>query len=158
MITVGYSTRSHNPEFIEYLKKSSGFKKINVIEKINNGEKSLSEVYNEILRESKTDIVVLCHDDIYFDSSSWFHKIKSHFEKSDFSPLFIFSITSIFLNPELFFKYSMNCGLCSLVEYPTVIIFYILNSCTSETIISSVFIFDRIYRFKSDVVSTHNRT
>jgi hypothetical protein len=30
MITVGYSTRNHNPEFIKYLKK------IEVIEKINN--------------------------------------------------------------------------------------------------------------------------
>lgn len=65
MLTVGYSTREHKPEFIEYLKKSSGFKKINVIEKINNGEKSLSQVYNEILEESTTDIVVLCHDDLY---------------------------------------------------------------------------------------------
>mgnify|MGYP000203088525 CR=1 FL=1 len=36
MITIGYSTREHNPKFIEYLKKSSGFKKIEVIEKINN--------------------------------------------------------------------------------------------------------------------------
>ena len=54
LITVGYSTRKHNPEFIEYLKKSSGFKKINVIEKINNGEKSLAQTYNEILNESKT--------------------------------------------------------------------------------------------------------
>ena len=54
MITVGYSTREHNPQFIEYLKKSSGFKKIEVIEKINNGEKSLSQVYNEILEESTT--------------------------------------------------------------------------------------------------------
>jgi len=64
MITVGYSTRKSNPEFTEYLKKSSGFKKINVIEKINNGEKSLSQIYNEILSESTTDIVVFCHDDI----------------------------------------------------------------------------------------------
>jgi glycosyltransferase involved in cell wall biosynthesis len=87
MITVGYSTREHNPQFIEYLKKSSGFKKIEVIEKINNGEKSLSQVYNEILEESTTDIVVLCHDDLYFDTSSWFHKIKTHFEKSDFGIL-----------------------------------------------------------------------
>ena len=95
MITVGYSTREHNPQFIEYLKKSSGFKKIEVIEKINNGEKSLSEVYNEILNESKTDIVVLCHDDIYFDSSSWFHKIKSHFEKSDFGILGVAGSTNM---------------------------------------------------------------
>ena len=84
MITVGYSTRTHNPEFIEYLKKSSGFKKIEVIEKINNGEKSLSEVYNEILSESNTDIVVLCHDDIYFDTNAWYSKLIKHFEKSEF--------------------------------------------------------------------------
>ncbi len=95
MITVGYSTREHNPKFIEYLKKSSGFKKIEVIEKINNGEKSLSETYNEILNESKTDIVVLCHDDIYFDTSSWFHKIKTHFEKSDFGILGVAGTTNM---------------------------------------------------------------
>jgi glycosyltransferase involved in cell wall biosynthesis len=95
MITVGYSTREHNPQFIEYLKKSSGFKKIEVIEKINNGEKSLSEVYNEILTESTTDIVVLCHDDIYFDTSSWFHKIRTHFEKSDFGILGVAGTTNM---------------------------------------------------------------
>ena len=95
MITVGYSTREHNPQFIEYLKKSSGFKKIEVIEKINNGEKSLSQVYNEILEESTTDIVVLCHDDLYFDTSSWFHKIKTHFEKSDFGILGVAGTTNM---------------------------------------------------------------
>lgn len=84
MITVGYSTREHKPEFIEYLKKSSGFKKINVIEKINNGEKSLAEVYNEILEESETDIIVFCHDDIYFDTNSWYPKLMKHFEKTDY--------------------------------------------------------------------------
>ena len=84
MMTVGYSTRSPKPEFIEYLKKSSGYKKLEVIEKINNGEKSLSETYNEILSESKTDIVVLCHDDIYFDTNSWYNKILSHFQDTDY--------------------------------------------------------------------------
>ena len=75
MITIGYSTKSHKPEFIDYLIKSSGFKKTKVIEKINNGDKSLSQVYNEILDESETDIVVLCHDDIYFDTTAWFPKV-----------------------------------------------------------------------------------
>lgn len=84
MLTVGYSTREHKPEFIEYLKKSSGFKKINVIEKINNGEKSLAEVYNEILEDSETDIIVFCHDDIYFDTNSWYPKLMKHFEKTDY--------------------------------------------------------------------------
>ena len=71
MLTIAYSTREHKPEFIEYLKKSSGFKKIEVIEKVNNGEKSLAKLYNEILSEAKTDIIVFCHDDIYFDTTGW---------------------------------------------------------------------------------------
>jgi glycosyltransferase involved in cell wall biosynthesis len=95
MITVGYSTKETKPEFIEYLKKSSGFKKIDVIEKINNGEKSLSQVYNEILSESKTDIIVLCHDDIYFDTTGWYHKILKHFEKSDYGILGMAGTTSL---------------------------------------------------------------
>lgn len=86
-LTIGFSTRVHNESFIEYLKKSSGFKKVEVIEKINNGDKSLSQVYNEILEESSNDIVVLCHDDIYFDTSSWYHKVIKHFEKSEYGIL-----------------------------------------------------------------------
>ena len=87
MITIAYSTRESKPEFTEYLKKSSGFKKLEVIEKVNNGEKSLAQVYNEVLSESQTDIVVFCHDDIYFDTNSWYNKLLKHFEKSDFGIL-----------------------------------------------------------------------
>lgn len=95
MITVAYSTREHNPEFIEYLKKSSGFKKLEVIEKVNDGSKSLSQVYNEILNESKTDIVVFCHDDIYFDTTSWYSKLIKHFEKTDFGIIGMAGSTSM---------------------------------------------------------------
>jgi glycosyltransferase involved in cell wall biosynthesis len=95
MITVGYSTRESKPEFIEYLKKSSGYKKLEVIEKINNGDKSLSQVYNEILSEAKTDIVVLCHDDIYFDTSSWYSKLLKHFEKTEYGIIGMAGTTSM---------------------------------------------------------------
>ena len=61
MITIGFSTRSHNQEYIDYLQKTSMYKDVEVIEKINNGEKSLSQVYNEILAESVNDLVVLCN-------------------------------------------------------------------------------------------------
>jgi len=87
MITIGYSTRVSNPDFQEYLKKSSGHPKVQVIEKINNGEKNLSQVYNEIISESIYDIIVLCHDDIYFDTKNWFKKIIRHFEKTDYGIL-----------------------------------------------------------------------
>lgn len=75
MITIGFSTRSHNQEYIDYLQKTSMYKDVEVIEKINNGDKSLSEVYNEILSESKYDIVILCHDDLEFDTKNWGDKV-----------------------------------------------------------------------------------
>jgi glycosyltransferase involved in cell wall biosynthesis len=84
MITIAYSTRESKPEFTEYLKKSSGVKKLEVIEKVNNGSKSLAQVYNEVLLEAKTDIVVFCHDDIYFETTSWYNKLLKHFERSEF--------------------------------------------------------------------------
>ena len=95
MITIGYSTRNSNPEFQEYLKKSCGHPKVQVIEKVNNGEKNLSTVYNEIIQESIYDIVVLCHDDIYFDTKNWSKKLISHFEKSDFGIIGVAGTTDI---------------------------------------------------------------
>jgi len=81
MITIGYSTRKHNPDLISYFKKSSGNPKVQIIEKINNGEKNLSQVYNEIISESDNDIIVLCHDDIYFDTNNWSGKLVKLFDK-----------------------------------------------------------------------------
>jgi glycosyltransferase involved in cell wall biosynthesis len=82
MITIGYSTRNHNPELISYFRKSSGNPKVQIIEKVNNGEKNLSQVYNEIIRESDNDIIVLCHDDIYFDTNNWSTKLIKLFDKN----------------------------------------------------------------------------
>jgi len=95
MITIGYSTRSHKPEFIEYLRGVAGHPKVQIIEKINNGERSLNHVYNEIINEAEFDIVVLCHDDIYFDSKSFAKKVEKHFSKSDFGILGVAGTTEI---------------------------------------------------------------
>ena len=78
MITVGFSTRQDNQGFIAYLKNTSGVE-IEVIQKINNGEKSLSETYNEILNESSNDIVILCHDDIIIETKNWGKNILKNF-------------------------------------------------------------------------------
>ena len=82
MITVGFSTRKIDDEFINLLKKTSGISKIQVIPFENNGEFSLTEVYNKILNEASNDIVVLCHDDIYFDSKNWGQKVLNHFKRN----------------------------------------------------------------------------
>lgn len=82
MITIGFSTRKVGNEFIELLKKTSGIPKCEIIPVENNGEFSLTEVYNKILNESSNDIVVLCHDDIYFDTKNWGNKILNHFKRN----------------------------------------------------------------------------
>ena len=43
-ITIGFSTRNDNPTFIEQIKKTIGVD-FDVVQVINNGEKSLSQVY-----------------------------------------------------------------------------------------------------------------
>ena len=82
MITVGYSTRNSKPEFQEYIQKTCMYKKIQIIEKVNNGDKSLAQVYNEIIKESENDIIVFCHDDIEFDTKNWGEKLLKLFQKN----------------------------------------------------------------------------
>ena len=82
MITIGYSTKKTKPDFKSYLNKSSGVKDCQIIEKENPGKFSLTEIYNQILNESKFDIVVFCHDDIYFEKDYWVKRIIEHFQKN----------------------------------------------------------------------------
>lgn len=95
MITIGFSTRQDNKDYINYLIKSSGLKNVEVIQKINNGDKSLSQVYNEILDESNNEIVILCHDDLEFDTKDWGKRIIRHFDKNDFGILGVAGTTEI---------------------------------------------------------------
>lgn len=95
MITIGFSTRKINPEFISHIKGTVGLKNVEIIEVINNGEKSLTSVYNNILNRAKNDIVVLCHDDIFFNTKSWGIKLLKHFEKTDYGILGVAGTTKM---------------------------------------------------------------
>lgn len=80
MLTVIFSTRVENKQFVEYLKTSSGLKNIEVIEVVNNGQYSLSEVYNTLFDKAKYDICVAVHDDILLESG-WGKKLLKDYEK-----------------------------------------------------------------------------
>jgi glycosyltransferase involved in cell wall biosynthesis len=82
MITIGFSTRKIDSSFVELLKKSCGVSNPQIIPIENEGKYSLPEAYNMILEQATNDIVVLCHDDIYFDSKNWGSKILKHFKRS----------------------------------------------------------------------------
>ena len=81
MITVGFSTKYDNPQFVEYIQQTCGLKNIQIIQKINPGIMSLSEAYNQILNDSIHDIIIFCHDDIKFEEKYWGKRIVEHFEK-----------------------------------------------------------------------------
>ena len=82
MITIGYSTKKIDLEFRDYIEKSCGIKGVVVIPFENPGTHSLSEVYNILLEKSSNDIVILCHDDIYFEKPNWGNKILKHFKRN----------------------------------------------------------------------------
>ena len=82
MITIGYSTKKIDPEFKDYIEKSCGLHNVEIIPFENPGTHSLTEAYNIILEQSTNDIVVLCHDDIYFDTKNWGNKILKHFKRN----------------------------------------------------------------------------
>tara|TARA_R110000824_G_scaffold45658_7_gene131914 strand:- start:866 stop:2440 length:1575 start_codon:yes stop_codon:yes gene_type:complete len=96
MITVIFSTKKDNPDHVDHLKRTSGIgKHIEVIQYINNGEHSLTEIYNKGLKESTNDIVVFCHDDIVFTKPKWAKKLISHFENTDYGILGVAGTTEI---------------------------------------------------------------
>jgi pyruvyltransferase len=82
MITIGFSTKKVNDKFVEYLRKSCGIPKVEIIPFENPGTHSLTEAYNIILEKSTNDIVVLCHDDIYFEKNNWGNKLIKHFKRN----------------------------------------------------------------------------
>ncbi len=81
-LTIGFSTRNLDESFIEHLNKTIGLKKTDytIIPKVNNGEYSLSETYNQIISESNSDIICLIHDDIKLEKN-WGIKLLKHFDK-----------------------------------------------------------------------------
>ena len=82
MISVIYSTREDNQKHLQHIKDTCGVHKMEVIQYINNGEYSLTELYNKALQETTNNIVVFCHDDIIFETKNWGRKILKHFKRN----------------------------------------------------------------------------
>jgi glycosyltransferase involved in cell wall biosynthesis len=87
-LTIVFSTKNDTPEFIEHLRKTCGVKDAEILQYINNGKHSLTEIYNKALKEAKNNIIVFSHDDVIFEEAdNWGKKIIQHFQNSDFGIL-----------------------------------------------------------------------
>lgn len=81
-ISVVFSTRDVDNTFVEHIRKTCIHKGVEILPYKNNGEHSLTEIYNRALEEASSDIIVFCHDDIIFETKNWGEKIIKHFHKN----------------------------------------------------------------------------
>lgn len=87
MVSVIVSTKSINYNLIDMIKNTSGIKDIEVLVYENNGEMSLTQVYNKGLKESKNKIVLFMHDDVEILTKNWGKILINHYENSDYGIL-----------------------------------------------------------------------
>ena len=81
-ISIVYSTRLIDQSFIDHLEKTCLHKGVEILPYVNNGEYSLTEIYNKGLKEASSDIIVFCHDDIIFETKNWGDKLIKQFSKN----------------------------------------------------------------------------
>lgn len=112
MISVFYSTKKENKAHYNHLKKSSKFKDIEIIEFINSGETSLAKAYNQALEQSKFDILVCVHDDVFLDKG-WDKKIYDYFQTSTYGILGVAGSTTLDESGVWWHNQQEMCGLVS---------------------------------------------
>ena len=81
-ITVVYSTRKIEQNYLDHVKKFFSHPKNEYLVYENNGDRSLTDIYNEGLEKSKNDIVVFIHDDLEFETKNLTPKIIKLFDRN----------------------------------------------------------------------------
>lgn len=81
-ISVVIPTRKIDDNFLIRVGKSFSHPKTEIIAYENNGEYSLSQLYNKGLEDSTNDIVVFMHDDVEIETSNITPKIERLFERN----------------------------------------------------------------------------
>ena len=94
MISVVFSTRKDNLDYINHIKNTIGVRDYEIIQIVNEGKYSLTEAYNQGLKDSKNDIVAFIHDDLILPEK-WGKKMLNHFNESDYGILGVAGTTDL---------------------------------------------------------------
>lgn len=81
VVSVVISTRKIDETYVSHVKKMFSHPKTQILIYENDGEKSLTQIYNIGLKESVNDIVVFMHDDLILETTNITPKITKMFEK-----------------------------------------------------------------------------
>ena len=81
VVSVVISTRKIDDEYLKHVEKMFSHPNTEILMYENDGEMSLTQIYNKGLKESVNDIVVFMHDDLILETSNMTPKIVKLFEK-----------------------------------------------------------------------------
>ena len=81
MVSVIISTRKIDSSYYDHVKRMFSHPNTEILMYENDGEMSLTQIYNKGLKESVNDIVVFMHDDLILETSNMTPKIVKLFEK-----------------------------------------------------------------------------
>ena len=81
VVSVVISTRMIDDEYLKHVEKMFSHPNTEILMYENDGEMSLTQIYNKGLKESVNDIVVFMHDDLILETSNMTPKIVKLFEK-----------------------------------------------------------------------------
>ena len=81
VVSVVISTRKIDSNYYDHVKRMFSHPNTEILMYENDGEMSLTQVYNKGLKESVNDIVVFMHDDLILETSNMTPKIVKLFEK-----------------------------------------------------------------------------
>lgn len=86
-ITIVFSTKEINNDFITHLKSSCGIKDVEILAYENKGTMSLTQVYNKGLKDASNEVIVFTHDDVILGKNNWGKKLIKRYSESDFGLL-----------------------------------------------------------------------
>ena len=81
VVSVVISTRKIDDGYLNHVEKMFSHPKTEILIYENDGEYSLTQIYNKGLNDSKNDIVVFMHDDLILETKNITPKINKLFEK-----------------------------------------------------------------------------
>jgi GT2 family glycosyltransferase len=95
IVISSHLSKDENNKFESHLRKTIGLKNPEILIYENFNQYSLTEIYNIGLNESKNDIVLFIHNDIYFNTNNWGKILLNKFNTSDHGILGIAGTTDI---------------------------------------------------------------
>lgn len=81
VVSVVISTRKIDDEYLDHVEKMFSHPNTEILIYENDGEFSLTEIYNRGLNDAKNDVVVFMHDDLILETPNMSPKIVKLFEK-----------------------------------------------------------------------------